>query len=80
MYGYATSALTSNILLNDSTIKHIHIFLPYAQVTTQDALYGFVDVTVDLGTLGLLLESEQVEHVVPLTLLLDHVDVVVDEL
>lgn len=80
MYGYATSALTSNILLNDSTIKHIHIFLPHAQVTTQDALYGLVDVAVDLRTLALLLQPQQVQHVVPLALLLDHVNVVVDQL
>jgi hypothetical protein len=80
MYGYATSALTSNILLNDSTIKHIHIFLPHAQVAPQDALYGLVNVTVDLRALALLLQPEQVQHVVPLALLLDHVDIVVDQL
>jgi hypothetical protein len=67
-----------NILLNDSTIKQIHIFLPYAQVLAQDALDGLVDVAVDLGTVALLLQPQQVQHVVPLALLLDDVDVVVD--
>ncbi len=35
---------------------------------------------VNLHTVALLLESQQVQHIIPLALLLDHVDVVVDEL
>jgi hypothetical protein len=69
-----------NILLNDSTIKQIHIFLPDTQVPAQDALDGLVNVAVNLEAVALFLEPQQVEHVVPLALLLDHVDVVVDEL
>jgi hypothetical protein len=68
------------IPLNNSTIKQIDILLVDFEVLAQQSLDGLVDVVIDLCIIVLLLEAKQVEDVVPLALLLDDVDVVVDQL
>ena len=59
-------------------IESLYIFFGYAEQLGNQSLQGLIDMIIDLYIAILLLQPQQIEYIIPLALLLNDVDIVID--
>lgn len=67
----------ANILLYHMLIEGINILFRNTKQLSYQSFQGLIYVIIDLHILILLLQPQQIENIIPLTLLLYHIDIVV---